>query len=346
MVDLGTKAACLRISTVITQVSEMEHRLSTASLPVAQRLEFWRDIVNENFVRLRCELEPAYGLQKSVGLEASLNRSNISDISLLEVVAQPQSVTRLSNQRQPDEYFLFTLQLKGNLELHQDSRVATIKPGEMVLYDTRRPYKVSLKENFHKYTIRIPSDIMRLHIPNPERYVATPLGTDSFIGKLLGNLIYNCVDAPEGLEEKTQTVLANSIMSILVSALGSLAGSDDARPSKLGQFQIERIKHAIDANLSDSTFTVDRLASILRISPSSVHRAFDAEALTPSEYIWNKRIDACKHALSAATLSHLSIAEIAYSWGFTSNAHFSRAFKKNTGLTPREYRVKGAHTQK
>ena len=319
----------------------MEHRLSTANLPIAHRLEFWRDVVNENFVRLKCELEPTKGLQKSVGLEAELNRSRISDISLLEVVAQPQSVTRLTGQRQPDEYFLFTLQMKGNLELHQDNRSATIKPGEMVLYDTRRPYKVSLKEDFHKYTVRIPSDILRLHIPNPERYTAMPLGTDSFIGKLLGNLIYSCVDAPDTLDEKTQAVLSKSIMSILVSALVSLKEDEEVSPSRLGQYQIDRIKHAIDANLSDSSLTVDRLAAMLKMSSSSVHRAFDMEKLTPSEYIWNKRIDACKFALIAPTSAHLSIAEIAYSWGFSSNAHFSRAFKRIAGVTPREYRMSG-----
>ena len=322
----------------------MGYKLSTTTLPVEQRLEFWRDVVNENFVKLKCDLEPATGLQRSLGLEAHLNRTIISDISLLEVQAQPQSVTRLGNQKYSDEYFLFTLQMKGNLEIHQDSRVATIKPGEMVLYDTRRPYKVSLKDDFHKYTIRIPSDIMRIHIPNPERYIAIPLGTDSFIGKLLVNLIYSCVDAPYTLDDKTQTVLANSVIAILVTALGSLTKDENTCPSRLSQFQIDRIKHMIDAHLSDATLTVDRLASMLKISASSIHRAFDTEQFTPSEYIWHRRIDACKHALSETALAHLSIAEIAYSWGFSSNAHFSRAFKKNTGMTPREYRLKGTRT--
>jgi AraC-like DNA-binding protein len=37
-------------------------------------------------------------------------------------------------------------------------------------------------------------------------------------------------------------------------------------------------------------------------------------------------------------LRNRSVAEIAFSWGFTSQAHFSRAFRAQTGLTPRDFR--------
>jgi len=36
--------------------------------------------------------------------------------------------------------------------------------------------------------------------------------------------------------------------------------------------------------------------------------------------------------------NHRKIFEIAYEWGFGSEAHFSRAFRKTFGMTPRETR--------
>jgi AraC-like DNA-binding protein len=38
-------------------------------------------------------------------------------------------------------------------------------------------------------------------------------------------------------------------------------------------------------------------------------------------------------------LQRRSISDIAYDWGFSSNAHFSRAFKRHTGMSPRDFKA-------
>ncbi|MFM0166441.1 helix-turn-helix domain-containing protein [Paraburkholderia sediminicola] len=37
---------------------------------------------------------------------------------------------------------------------------------------------------------------------------------------------------------------------------------------------------------------------------------------------------------------HRTIAEVAYSWAFSDNTHFSRAFKQEYGMSPRDYRAR------
>ena len=58
--------------------------------------------------------------------------------------------------------------------------------------------------------------------------------------------------------------------------------------------------------------------------------------MTAQRYIQNKIIDLSKRDLLG---SDKSIAEIAYSLGFDYPQHFTRLFKKQTGLSPTEYRL-------
>lgn len=57
--------------------------------------------------------------------------------------------------------------------------------------------------------------------------------------------------------------------------------------------------------------------------------------ITPQEYIQNKIMDLAKEELLG---TEKSVNEIAYGLGFQYSQHFNRYFKRNTGLTPTEYR--------
>ncbi|SFB00650.1 AraC-type DNA-binding protein [Collimonas sp. OK607] len=318
----------------------MKNHISTASLPEAQRYGYWSEVVNQYFVKLNCRLEPFTPLRPSSGLEAQLKHSPMGALDLLEVKAHPQTVTRLAPRRNDHDYFLFSLQLEGDCEIIQDDRKITIKPGEMALYDTRRPYQVSLRDEFHMCSLRIPTEIMRLHLPNPERLVARPLAPDTFIGRVLGNLVRSLFDDQNNLSADQESVMARSVIEVLSLGLQSLNAHEGlVQTSRLCQFHLDRIKHAIECNLGDPDLGVEQLSRDLKMSQSSIHRAFESEPFTVTEYIWIQRLEICKKALANPRLNGRSISEIAYNWGFASNAHFSRAFKRYTGQNPRDFKA-------
>jgi AraC-like DNA-binding protein len=55
--------------------------------------------------------------------------------------------------------------------------------------------------------------------------------------------------------------------------------------------------------------------------------------------IRTRRLERCREDLSDPALAHRSIMEIAEHWGFGDPAHFSRAFRKQFGMTPSEVRA-------
>ena len=66
-----------------------------------------------------------------------------------------------------------------------------------------------------------------------------------------------------------------------------------------------------------------------------VHSFTKTFGCSPISYLNEKRIEESKRLLET---TNLSIAEIAVEIGFSSQSYFSQSFKKNTYMTPNEYR--------
>jgi len=91
----------------------------------------------------------------------------------------------------------------------------------------------------------------------------------------------------------------------------------------------------IDANLAQP-ITIKELASEASMSPYHFARSFkDVVGLPPHRYVILRRIE---HAKTLLRDTAMSIAEIAFECGFSSQSHLTSAFKSETGFTPLRYR--------
>jgi len=91
----------------------------------------------------------------------------------------------------------------------------------------------------------------------------------------------------------------------------------------------------VEEKLADETFDFDQFAIDMATSKSTLHRKLKSlTGLSPGEFIRNIRL---KHAAIMLTNNIGNVSEIAYSVGFNDPKYFSRCFKIEFGLTPKEY---------
>ena len=82
--------------------------------------------------------------------------------------------------------------------------------------------------------------------------------------------------------------------------------------------------------------TVNFLASRVNLHPDYFSRQFKAFTGTrPLNHIHEKRIERAQYLMATTRLSY---AEISAQLGFGDISHFSKAFRKSTGMAPRDYR--------
>ncbi|MBR3960684.1 MAG: helix-turn-helix transcriptional regulator [Clostridia bacterium] len=102
------------------------------------------------------------------------------------------------------------------------------------------------------------------------------------------------------------------------------------------QTRIESAVKKIQSSFTDSALSVAELAKECGISEAYFRRLFIAKfGVPPKEYITRLRINYAKRLLKSGDFSVSNVASLS---GYYEPCHFSREFKKHTGLTPAKYK--------
>jgi AraC family transcriptional regulator len=103
----------------------------------------------------------------------------------------------------------------------------------------------------------------------------------------------------------------------------------------LDHIRLRRVLEYIAANIEDDITLAD-LAGITGYSPFHFARKFTrAMGISPHRYISRIRLE---NAMAELAAGKLPLAEVALNAQFSSQASFTRAFHRATGMTPNEYR--------
>ena len=182
------------------------------------------------------------------------------------------------------------------------------------------------------------NDIRTSHIPiilltavnNIERQIeGLRLMADSFITKPF-NLQY--------LEEtirnllKKQELLRDHFLSELQE------GKRVPLPKKIDRKFVNEFVALVESNISNENFGVDDICREIGISKVQLYRKIKSLlGYNVNEYILNVRLQKAKYMIAK---ENLTISEIAFKVGFSSQAYFSTVFKSNFSMTPSEYKEK------
>jgi len=96
----------------------------------------------------------------------------------------------------------------------------------------------------------------------------------------------------------------------------------------------------IEERISDEDLKIEEMADAVGMSRSVFYVKVKAlVGMSPLDFLRRLRMQRAEQLVSRSTMN---VSEIAYAVGFTDPKYFSRCFKKETGMTPREYREKHA----
>ena len=233
--------------------------------------------------------------------------------------------------------WLVTLQKEGEVVVTQDGRTARIGPGDMFLLDLHHPFFIETG-SILTHSIYLDANALRCAVPDAGRMTALRIDTLEGPGAIFRAMSDEIFKLASILSDSTASRIADALPHSLGIALSSRADDIPSSPSNLQLFHRERIRAYVRENLHDPALDVERIAQAIKLSSRYIYQLFSDEQMSLMKWVWAERLEACRQDLVAKSLANRPIGEIAYSWGFSDVAHFSRAFKERFDMTPRAYR--------
>jgi len=189
---------------------------------------------------------------------------------------------------------------------------------------------------FNEYIQPLGETALKSYLIKNYIFVDVVLATANLVAELGGD-IDQVVPELNSIETilmniKTIEQLREQAYKILVSALAFR----DAQTNHQSAEMVRQAKAYIDHHYSDPDLSLNEVAAQVNLSPSHFSVVFGQEACQNfKEYLTEIRIKKAKELLRATALRS---AEISYQVGYNDPHYFSYVFRKNTGLSPSEFR--------
>jgi AraC family transcriptional regulator len=133
------------------------------------------------------------------------------------------------------------------------------------------------------------------------------------------------------IDSIAQMIAAHLVRKYSTRARPEIVQSADG----LTSLRIKRLVDFIEANL-DGDLSLEAIAAQVEISSLYLSRYFkSALGMAPHQYVVGRRIEKAKRLLRD---TDVSVADIAFACGFSSQSHLSNRFRKIVGVSPAAYR--------
>lgn len=265
---------------------------------------------------------------------ASLRQIELGDVHLFEMRTGPHRVERPAALigRDSPRFCKLSLQLEGESSMRQDGREARMRPGDLVLYVTHRPYDLTYDMPQRTLVVQFPQNYANLSDAQLAEVTARPISRDEGLGRVAVTLFEQIAANLDVLQGPHAISLVRSSLAMLVSAL-TAATTSDAEPLLFRQATAYIQDHLDDVDLSPTT-----IAGALYVSVRQLHARFSEQGHTVANYVRQRRLEDIRQALGDPLRTSETVQVIATRVGLPDASYVSKAFKAEYGETPSAYR--------
>jgi AraC-like DNA-binding protein len=304
--------------------------VSTAAVAIGDRLAYWEDYNADALVGLTCTTYQPDGLlarQRNLSLDA---------FRLADIAGNPHAIERAPGmvRSRPKDATFVSMMIEGDAFFYHSGGCLLLRPGDTVVYDTDQPYLFGFGTTMRQLLLDVPRPVFAQRCERPVSHgpVLVPgddPGVPGTSARALRRVLLELVADPSAAPDA-----AGEQVLDLVQTMRTGRGSSSSTAHLLAA------KAFIAAHLGDPGLSVDVVARAVGVTSRHLNRAFAAEPTTTvTQYILARRLERARADLTSPQLAHFRVADIAFRWGFSSQAHFSRLFRARFGCSPSQART-------
>lgn len=304
-------------------------RFSTESYDPSERGPAWRDAMHRLGLPVGelCEQNPPSAsvtcLTSPLGME----------FSVIDAGAQAISGRRTDL---PAAVWLVVL-LEGRAALQSEGVEQEMAVGDIAFGPTGRTATLVLETRCRLMFVSAPRVALNHRLVAASGLTVGRLAVRSGIARIFSGLLQATADSLHELTEDQLRPVELALTEFLAAGLAEISESH-AAGAGIHSPHLHRICQAIETKLSDPDLSLRRLADGTGVSPRYIQKLFAMSDDTFGHYLRVRRLERSRMDMASPMCARLSISEICFRWGFNDSAHFSRTFRSQYGMSPREYR--------
>ncbi len=223
---------------------------------------------------------------------------------------------------------------RGSAVAVQDGRDAAVSEGDMVAYDTDRPYSLLFDSHAELTVVMFPKALLTIPAELLAQMTAVRMSSADGVGGVVRPFLSSIGRSLGDVEEH----MTRRLYRTAVDMVGTLLEANADRAPGTQELLVAQIREYIDDHLTDHGLGPTQIASAHYISVRHLHGLFHTRGTTVSTLIRTRRLERCYDELANPLNGSRPVSAIALDNGFRDAAHFSRSFRAHFGISPSSIR--------
>lgn len=307
---------------------------STDAFEERDRFDAWR----ETFALALARVDIDAPDRKRFRASASLGQ--LDTMRLIAFDLGPMSITRTADLvRDGDDGFSLVICTGGSgRAIGPNGEGVILAPGRAVLIPHYAPSGTVAYTDNTEISLVLPRALLRRAVYDPDRAAGHAPANAAALGLLAGYVGLLSANR-EGLSSSLAGVIEGHILDLL--ALAFDPAGESARAGQDGGARAamrEKLLAVIAERHAEPGLDPGAVATLLGISPRSVHALLEATGRTFSEHLREHRLQSAWRMLRSPRNREQRVVDIAFAAGFGDLSYFNRSFRRRFGDTPQSFR--------
>lgn len=278
--------------------------------------------------------------------DARVRRSTFGGVSMEEVAYAGANGSIAGDLAAEERRCLLLSQLSGDVVFDHDGTRTPLRTGNCAIVNGEPARWWSAAGDVRQLRLHLPPAWLRSRLPMGRIPAIHILDGNAGLGRMLANLLNELLDASRdatcSFDLTAQAAVRDAVVALVVAALSA---SDPACPEighnrtrAMASRRWPAICAFIEARLPEPSLCPADVARAQGISTRQLHRLFQEAGTSFGAFLRDLRLARCRADFSDPRCAALPVTAIAFRWGFSDSAHFSRSFRAAYGTTARAFR--------
>ncbi|MFC7052557.1 helix-turn-helix domain-containing protein [Hansschlegelia quercus] len=188
------------------------------------------------------------------------------------------------------------------------------------------------------WVLKLPITSLKRYTRSIDPFYSSLFDGDTGVGGLLFDMVRQIPHRYGATNSLAAEGVGQTLMELLVLAVEADERALTSGRSSVQRGHVARIEKFVRQHLGDPDLSPEKIARACNISVRYLHALFQGSGSSVAQWIREMRLESCRTQLCEPHRRE-SLGEIAYRWGFGDQAQFSRLFKAQFGMTPRDMRA-------